>query len=210
MSQPRSYADAPRLPRDQIVDVRRLLSARPEQIEIEIGPGRGGFLFERLATRPDIGMIGLEIKRKWAKVVDDRLGRLGYSDRARVFAEDAREALARLGPDGCVHAVFLNFPDPWWKKRHYKRLVVGSQVLTAIARLLRPGGELFIQTDVEERAKSYDAMVRAHPAFEPFGDRPGDARVDGNPYVATSHRERRAKRDEIPIHRVRFARVRTS
>jgi tRNA (guanine-N7-)-methyltransferase len=101
----------------------------------------------------------------------------------------------------------LNFPDPWWKKRHYKRLVVGTQVLAAIARLLRPGGELFIQTDVEERFDGYDALVRANPAFETFGDHPGSARLEHNPYAATSHRERRAVQDSIPIHRLRFARV---
>jgi tRNA (guanine-N7-)-methyltransferase len=207
MSLPRSYADAPRLPADAFVDVRRLLAAEPDRIEIEVGPGRGGFLHERLAAEPDIGMIGLEIKRKWAKIVDGRLARLGYSERARVFAEDARDALARLGPDGCVHAFFFNFPDPWWKKRHHKRLVIGPQLLAEIARLLRPGGELFIQTDVADRALGYDALVSANPAFEPFGDSQGSAQLQGNPYCATSHRERRAALDSIPVHRLRFARA---
>jgi tRNA (guanine-N7-)-methyltransferase len=206
MDNRRLYADAPRLPAGETVDVRRLLLAEPDRIEIEIGPGRGGFMVERLAARPDVGMIGFEIKRKWAKIVDDRLAGLGYFGRARVFAEDAREALARLGPDGCVQAFFLNFPDPWWKKRHFKRLVVCSHFLTAIARLLGPGGELFIQTDVEERASGYDALVRAHPAFELLGDSPGSANVETNPYLATSHRERRAVSDAIPIQRLRFAR----
>jgi tRNA (guanine-N7-)-methyltransferase len=207
MSLPRSYADAPRLPLDAFVDVRGLLAARPDRIEIEIGPGRGGFLFERLAADPDVGVIGLEIKLKWAKIVDERLARLGHAGRARVFAEDARTALRRLGPDGSVDAFFLNFPDPWWKKRHRKRLVVGSALLDALARLLRPGGELFIQTDVDERADGYDALVGAHPAFAPSGDAPGSARLDKNPYGATSNRERRAAVDEIPVHRMRFARV---
>jgi tRNA (guanine-N7-)-methyltransferase len=207
MSPPRSYADAPRLPADPFVDVRHLFGGQPDRIEIEVGPGRGGFMVERLAIELDTGMIGLEIRRKWATLVDERLARLGHAPRARVFAEEARDAIARLGPDGCVHAVFFNFPDPWWKKRHYKRLVIGPQILTSIARLLAPGGELFVQTDVEERAEGYDALIRANPAFEPFGDSAGSARLADNPYGATSHRERRALADSIPIHRLRFARL---
>jgi tRNA (guanine-N7-)-methyltransferase len=152
-------------------------------------------------------MLGLEIRRKWAQIVDDRLRRSGHGERARVFAEDARDALVRLGPDASVAAVFLHFPDPWWKKRHQKRLVIGGLLLDEIARLLAAGGELFVQTDVAERADGYDALVAAHGAFEPRGDLPGSASVAQNPYGARSHRERRAEADQIPVHRLRFVRL---
>jgi tRNA (guanine-N7-)-methyltransferase len=200
------YADAPVLPSADRIELRELLVSRLAQIEIEIGPGRGGFMLERLAARADVGIVGLEIKRKWAKIVDDRLARAGFAGRGRVFAEDVRFALPRLSPDGSVAAVFLNFPDPWWKKRHAKRLVVRPEVLAEIARLLQPGGELFIQTDVEDRMLDYEAALEAHAAFEPRGDAPGSARLRDNPYQATSHRERRAVTDAIPIYRLRFAR----
>jgi tRNA (guanine-N7-)-methyltransferase len=202
------YALAPRLPvpaSGAPLQVESLLtSARSERIEIEIGPGRGGFLFERLEARSDVGMLGFEIRRKWAKTVDDRLARLGYGARARVFAEDAKAALPVLTPDASIAAFFINFPDPWWKKRHQKRLVVGSPVLNEIGRLLRPSGELFVQTDVEERAEAYEALAEAHGSFATGGDSEGSARLAANPYGATSHRERRAVADAIPIYRLRF------
>src|SRR5262249_3940010 len=115
------YADAPRLPEGPI-DTRAILPGQGP-IEIEIGPGRGGFLFERVEAARDARLIGLEIRLKWAKIVDDRLVARGYSARARVFNADARDVLPRFGPAGCARAVFLHFPDPWWKKRHHKRLV---------------------------------------------------------------------------------------
>ena len=176
-------------------------------IEIEIGPGRGGFLFERAAASPSSRLIGLEIRLKWAALVDERLRARGLGGRARVFNADARELLPRLEPEASVAVFYLHFPDPWWKKRHEKRLVMGAGLLDAVARLLVPGGELFVQTDVEERAVLYDAQIAAHPAFEPAGDAPESPRLAENPYGARSPREHRAIADGLPVHRLRYRRA---
>jgi len=199
------YAHAPRLPEGDAVPVADLVpGAGP--IEIEIGPGRGGFLFERAAASPTSRLFGLEIRLKWAAIVDERLRRAGLGARARVFNADAREALPHLVPDASVTVFYLHFPDPWWKKRHAKRLVMGATLLDSIARLLADGGELFVQTDVEERAGLYDEQIAAHPAFEPAGDAPGSPRLAENPYGARSPREHRAVADGLPVHRLRYRR----
>jgi tRNA (guanine-N7-)-methyltransferase len=202
---PRPYDDAPRLPEGDRVDLRTLV--RGDWIEVEIGPGRGWFLVERAEVEPCAGLLGLEIRRKWASVVDERLARRRLGDRARVFAEDAGMALPRLGPDGSLRRVFVHFPDPWWKKRHQKRLVVRDRFLGEVARLLEPDGELFVQTDVEERACDYEAMVGLDARFAPRGESPGSARITENPYVARSPRERRAMADGLPVVRLRWSRV---
>jgi tRNA (guanine-N7-)-methyltransferase len=150
--------------------------------------------------------VGLEIRLKWATIVDERLHKRGLAARARVFNADAREALPRLAPDASVSVFYLHFPDPWWKKRHEKRLVMGSSLLDEIARLLRDGGELFVQTDVEERAALYEAQISAHPALDPAGDAHGSPRLMENPYGARSPREHRAIEDGLPVHRLRYQR----
>lgn len=198
--QVRPYADAPRLPDGERIDLKDLVKGT--WFEIEVGPGRGGFLIERAAAAPEAGLIGLEIRRKWATIVDTRLRKLGFGGSARVFAEDAKHALARLGPNASVRRVFLHFPDPWWKKRHHKRLVMGTDFLGEVIRLLEPHGELFVQTDVEERATAYEALLSQEPALEAFGD--SGAHLDDNPYEARSPRERRAIADGLPVTRLRF------
>jgi tRNA (guanine-N7-)-methyltransferase len=202
------YDDAPRLPEGDRVEVRALAGdPRVEWIELEIGPGRGWFLVERAVAEPRAGLIGLEIRRKWASIVDARLAKRGFGARARVFAEDARHALPRLGPDASVRRVFLHFPDPWWKKKHQKRLVMRDGFLNEVARLLEPRGELFVQTDVEERAVAYAAQVDLDPRFVPAGDAPGSPRLADHDYVARSPRERRAIADGLPVHRMRWRRA---
>ena len=209
----RRYADAPCLPGEGSIRLGELLPKAVHRIDIEVGPGRGGFLFERLQSEPNLGMMAFEVSRKWSTLVNQRLARLGLADRGRVFAEDARQALPRLEPPGEVACVYFHFPDPWWKKRHQKRLVMGSGMLDQVARLLRPGGELFVQTDVEDRAERYETQISGHAAFEAYGepravgDAGTSARLAENPYGARSHRERRAIDDAIPIYRLRFRRV---
>ncbi|WP_394843244.1 tRNA (guanine-N7)-methyltransferase [Pendulispora brunnea] len=202
---PRPYADAPRLPEGDHVEAKSLVAG--EWLELEIGPGRGVFVFERAAAVPGAGLVGLEVRRKWATIVDQRLAKAGLGPRARIFAEDARHALPRLVPSGAFRRVFLHFPDPWWKKRHAKRLVVQGDVVGEIARVLEPNGELFVQTDVEERAVQYEAQIRACPLLVPFGDTEGSPLLAENPYNAQSPREKRAIADGLPIHRLRFKRV---
>lgn len=204
------YAHAPRLPDGEAITVASLFEGRGEgsgPIEIEIGSGRGGFVFERCDARPDVTLLGLEIRLKWAAIVDERLRARGYGARARVFCADAREALERLGPEGSVSVIYLHFPDPWWKKRHEKRLVMGERLVAAMARLLADGGEVFVQTDVEERAALYEAELSANPALTPAGDDPGSPRLNANPYGALSPREHHAVSDGLPVHRLRYRRT---
>lgn len=198
------YADAPRLPETDSIDPRSLLGSDHSPVELEIGPGRGWFLVERLEANPKLRMLGLEIRRKWATIVDRRLASRGLGHRGRVFAEDARHVLPKMKASS-LSTVFIHFPDPWWKKRHQKRKVIGQDLLDDLGRLLVPDGELFVQTDVEERADEFEALIGAHHDFVPFGD---IARIGTNPYGTPSPRERRAVADGLPIARLRYRRRR--
>ena len=195
------YAHAPRLP-EGVVDPRDLLQTQLP-VELEIGPGRGTFILERLEFGgPEVRILGLEIRRKWATIVDDRIRARGWETRGRVFAEDARLALARF-PDGCLSRVYVHFPDPWWKKRHHKRLLAGPALADEVARLLCSGGDFFVQTDVEERADLYVAAFSAHQSFVSWGE---TASVDDPQFGARSPREKRAIEDGLPIFRRRWRR----
>jgi tRNA (guanine-N7-)-methyltransferase len=198
-TKPNPYADAPRLPDANEVNLADIvLPGFP--VELEIGPGRGGFLFERLAAVPQLCMLGFEIRRKWATIVDNKLKAHGLGARSRVFYEDARTALPRL-PASSLSRVYIHFPDPWWKKRHEKRLVVNANLLPDVVRALVPGGELFVQTDVEDRALEYEAAINAAPGLVPA---PGGPRLAENPFLARSPREHRAIADGLPIHRLLY------
>jgi len=167
-------------------------------IELDIGFGRGLSLFERTAAAPESRVIGIEVKTKLAYKVNERLQKHGLRNVA-ILCGDAREILKRAEAAGSVQRVALHFPDPWWKKRHDKRRVIGEALLTELARLLKPGGELFIQTDVEHRAEQYVGQLRESADFTLASD---SGYVETNPFDARSNREKRAIEDGLPVWRI--------
>ncbi len=171
-------------------------------LEVDIGFGRGLSVFTRAEVAPESRILGIEIKSKWSTKVAERVQKKGLSDRVVIWAADAREVLSRCGPTSSVQRVFVHFPDPWWKKRHTKRRVVGDALLDALAVLMPGGGELYVQTDVASRHAIYRATLEAHPSFEV-----AEPNLTDNPYGCVSNREVRAKEDGLPVYRMLSRRI---
>jgi tRNA (guanine-N7-)-methyltransferase len=201
------YANAARLPEGDRVAIGDVIPGGGELL-LEIGSGRGAFALSYAALHPEVRVLALEIRRKHAAQLAERFAKREHVN-ARCFANDAREALKRLVPDASIDAVAIHFPDPWWKKRHAKRLVVADELVEQLARLVKPGGIVFVQTDVESRAEEYLARFEAHPAFRNAA--PEGARfVDESPFApARSNREARAIADGLPVYRVVMRRIGT-
>ena len=187
---------APRAPEGRFSLETLLEGSGP--IELDIGFGRGLSLFERAAQVPDSRIIGIEVKTKLAYKADQRLQKHDLRNVA-ILCGDAREILKRAEPSGSVRRVSLHFPDPWWKKRHDKRRVIGDALLTELERLMKPGGELFIQTNVEHRAAQYVAQLQERAGFALAA---GRGYIDENPFGARSNREKRAIEDGLPVWRI--------
>lgn len=167
-------------------------------VEVDIGFGRGLSIFERADQDPERRLLGIEVKPKYAYRVEQRCLALGHQ-RVRICCGDARDILGRLQPDASVDRVSLHFPDPWWKKRHAKRRLFDADLLGDLARLLAIDGVLWIQTDVEERAREHIEQIAAHSTFELLGDH---GLVAENPFGVRSNREKRAVEDGLPVWRI--------
>jgi tRNA (guanine-N7-)-methyltransferase len=174
--------------------------ARP--IEVEIGCAEAQFLFERAAKEPDRTYVGLEIRDELVDYVN-RLARERAAPVHAVFCQ-AQLHMGEIFGDVKVDRVYVNFPDPWFKRRHHARRMVDATLADGIARILKPGGELFVQTDVWDIA--LDALV----AFEPrFRNAAGEWTFwkQGNPYGVRSWREQNAEETGLTIWRLMYRRV---
>jgi tRNA (guanine-N7-)-methyltransferase len=133
-------------------------------VELEVGPGKGLFLANAAAARPDRNFVGVELARKYARKAAERVARRGLAN-VRVLSGDARKFMAAFVPGRSLAAVHVYFPDPWWKKRHKKRRVFGEPFVAEVARILVPGGDLFLATDVEEYYGVMREIMATHPEF---------------------------------------------
>jgi tRNA (guanine-N7-)-methyltransferase len=115
-------------------------------VEVEVGPGKGGFLLGRASARPEINLLGVEWIRAYAAYVADRAYRAGLPN-VRTICVDAADFFQTSLPDGSVSRVHIYFPDPWPKRRHRRRRLIKSSFLLEVRRVLCPGGQLAIVTD---------------------------------------------------------------
>ena len=144
-------------------DLAALFGGRSE-IWLEIGFGGGEHLARQASDYPDVGMIGCEhyidgVAKLLSAIDAERLGNV------RVHPHDARDVMDAL-PDGCLARVFLLYPDPWPKTRHHKRRFMCTENLDALARLMRPGAELRVASDIPDYIRHSLQFALSHPAFD--------------------------------------------
>jgi tRNA (guanine-N7-)-methyltransferase len=121
------------------------LFPRARQVHLEIGFGAGEHLAEEAAAAPDIGFVGCEV---FVNGVASLLAAIDSRDLPNIRVHDGpAESLLAAMPPACIDRVWLLYPDPWPKRRHWKRRFVGDANLDALARIMRPGAELRFATD---------------------------------------------------------------
>lgn len=134
------------------------------EVWLEIGAGNGAHAAWQAKHNPDIGLIAVE---PFQNGVASLLVAMEDGDlrNVRILDDDARPLLAVLQP-GSIQRCFILFPDPWPKRRHWRRRIVSAGVLDRLADLMPPGAELRIATDDVRYLVWILRVARAHPAFD--------------------------------------------
>lgn len=171
---------APRLAEPCLAEIGAALFDPPvRDVWLEIGFGGGEHLLWQASHAADTGIIGCEpfeegVVKVLSAIDADRLHNV------LVHADDVRPLLRWL-PEHCLGRVFVLFPDPWPKARHRKRRLVATPLLDALARVMRPGAELRLATDIGDYARTMLAALTPHPSFQwtatsaqDWRHRPGD------------------------------------
>ena len=132
------------------VDLKALFP-QATKFAFEVGFGGGEHLAAQAQAHPDWGFVGCEPFVNGAAKLVAEIERNGRAN-IRLHVGDARELLPRLQA-GSLTAFYLLFPDPWPKARHHKRRFINAKNLNEIARVLAPGGELRVATDIMDYAR---------------------------------------------------------
>lgn len=137
--------------------------ARP--LVVEIGFGRGEFLMDLAMAAPATPHVGVEYSTKRVLKMARRLARAGIAN-VRLLDCTGQVAVRDLLPCASVQAFWINFPDPWPKKRHHRRRLLQPPLVRALAERLVPGGAVHIATDHEGYAEAIDAALCGETLLE--------------------------------------------
>jgi len=125
-------------------------------VEVEIGPGKGGFLLALARTTPEHNFFGVEISSRRTARLASLIERDGPANVIAIHADITCLLPLMIWP-ASVAAYHLYFPDPWWKRRHHARRLFHDDFAAALVRTLVPGGKIFLASDVE---KYFTEVVR--------------------------------------------------
>lgn len=114
-------------------------------IYLEIGSGKGEFLIKMANKFPELSFIGVEKNVTCAGITAKKMVEAEVKNAKLIYA-DAQQLLP-LFKDGSIKTIFLNFSDPWPKKRHHKRRLTSDLFLKEYYRVLTKGGRLIFKTD---------------------------------------------------------------
>ena len=171
--------------------------ARP--VWLEVGFGGGEHLVHMAARYPQVGIIGCEPFINGVAMLLGKIRAAGVTNLA-VYPGDARDLLEVL-PEGSVAKAFLNYPDPWPKRRHHRRRFVTQDHLVPLARLLVPGAEFRISTDIPDYVRQ---TLREVPkvGFELVSSR-GEPWAD---WISTRYEQKALREGRVP-HYLTFQRA---
>lgn len=159
---------------------------------LEIGFGGGEHLVHMAQTYPDVAIIGAEPFVNGVAMLLGKVEAAGVTNLA-VHPGDVRPLMDVL-PTGSVQKAFLNYPDPWPKARHHRRRFVTPGYLELLARVMAPGAEFRVATDIEDyvrqtmqEAPKAGFELVSGPDFEPWDD-----------WVSTRYEQKALREGRVP------------
>ena len=136
----------------------------PAPLLVEIGFGNGDYLVHLAQSRPDCNIIGLEISGPSLDRAEAKIEKRGLSN-VRPIHGRAETALAHLLEPASVSEFHINFPDPWFKKRHGRRRLIRREAVELMTSRLVNGGTLLLATDIAAYANMAHEIFAAAPGL---------------------------------------------
>jgi tRNA (guanine-N7-)-methyltransferase len=185
-------------------DLRRLFTSPVREVRLETGFGGGEHLIHAAIAEPDIGFIGAEPFLNGLAKAIVRIEAEGIAN-VRLWRDDVRPLLDAL-PEASLARVYLYYPDPWRKRRHWKRRFLVPDNIARLARVIRPGGELRFATDWSNYASWGVAQVRRDRAFRFTATIATDWTTPWPDFLRTRYEAKAIRDGRVPSY-LTFARV---
>ncbi len=183
----------------QPIEIERVFAAPELPLHLDIGSARGRYLLKMAALDPTTNFLGIEIREPLVEEAnriarEEGLSNLHYEFCNAMLTLD--QSLEKL-PAGLLKTVTIQFPDPWFKKKHAKRRMVNPELVETVINHLSDDGQILIQTDIEFLAEEMFAHFRERSELV---EKP----VSENPFPVKTERENAVEEKDLPVYRTMF------
>ena len=170
-------------------------------LHLDIGCARGRFLLEMAQQHPEKNFLGIEIRQSLVTAANEAKNELGLTNLHYLFGNinSSAEILLKSLPGSILQAISVQFPDPWFKKRHNKRRVVQPELVDLLVDYLAPAGQIFLQSDIEEVAREMRDRFGANSSLT---QQHSSTWLDNNPLLVPTERELHVQTQNLPVYRV--------
>ena len=170
-------------------------------LHLDIGCAAGEFLFDLALTNTNWNYLGIEIREKLVKtakfkVLQREIKNLYFAfGNANNILNDVQSKFIIKN----VKSISFNFPDPWFKKRHYKRRIIQPEFINLLSNRLQKGCFIFIKTDVKDLIDYMDFTISSNFSFKKIDKKDFDSSESFNPNRLLTNREKHVIVNELYI-----------
>jgi tRNA (guanine-N7-)-methyltransferase len=178
------------------LDANRVFADPDLPLHLDIGCARGRFILRMAEVEPGWNFLGVEIREPLVIEANEIAAERGLNNLRYEFCN----AMMWLGklieniPNDVLHAVTIQFPDPWFKKKHAKRRMVNDELVQAVGAKLAPGGRVLVQTVIAFLADEMFDVMRSQPELREID-------VDENPFSIKTEREKAVEDKGLTVYR---------
>ncbi len=176
------------------------LPAQP--LVLDIGCARGRFILKMAEINQSQNFLGVEIREPLVAEANRLAREANLTNLHYEFCNAMNEfdKLLETLPAGILQTVTIQFPDPWFKKKHAKRRMVSAELIETLLGHLADGGRIFVQTDIEFLAEEMFELFRACETLR-------EIPIEENPFPVKTEREKAVEEKDLPVYRKLFERL---
>ena len=170
-------------------------------LHLDIGCAAGEFLFDLALVNPNWNYLGIEIRERLVKTAKLKVQEKEIKNLYFVFG-NANKILNDSHTKFIIKklkSISFNFPDPWFKKRHYKRRVIQPEFINILSNSLQKGTLIFIKTDVKDLFDYMDYTISSNFYFKTIDKKDFNYSESFNPNKVKTNREKYAIVNELNI-----------
>ena len=186
---------------ERIPPLSEMFSDSKSNLHLDIGSAAGEFLFDLALVNTSWNYLGIEIREKLVKnaklkVIEKEIKNLYFLfGNANNILNDVQSKFIIKN----IKSISFNFPDPWFKKRHYKRRIIQSEFINILSNSLQIGTLIFIKTDVKDLFNYMDYTISSNFNFKKIDKKDFNYFESFNPNQVKTNREKYAIINQLDI-----------